>query len=81
DRNIGAYSALYAILIIPTIIIAQSFGLSISILSMSAIVLITLYYTYKGVQLQLRHNRESARALMFSSFFYLPIGLIFFLIG
>lgn len=81
DRNIGAYSALYAILIIPTIIIAQSFGLSISILSMSAIVLITLYYTYKGVQLQLRHNRESARALMFSSFFYLPIVLIFFLIG
>lgn len=81
DRNLGAYSALYALLIVPTLFIAPAYGFELSLFSFIAIALATLYYSYKGLVLQFRPDRASARALMFSSFFYLPIVLIFFLIG
>lgn len=81
DRNLGAYSALYAFLIIPTVMVAYIMGETLSIISLTAIIAITLYYTYRGLQLQFNPSRETARRLMFSSFFYLPLVLIFYLIG
>ncbi len=81
DRNLGAYSALYAALILPIVLIAHFYGASLSALSMSGIIAVTLYYIYKSMVLQWRPSNVSARSLMFSSFFYLPLVLIFYLIG
>ena len=81
DKNLGAYSALYAALIIPVVLLANYFGAELSAISVAGIILLTLYYTFNGLQLQWSPSRESARRLMFSSFFYLPLVLIFYLIG
>ena len=81
DDNLGAYSALYAILIIPVVFIAGYFGEALNSVSLAGIVLLTLYYTYMGLKLQWNPSRKSARQLMFSSFFYLPLVLIFYLMG
>lgn len=81
DKNLGAYSALYAGLIIPVVIVSYYMGNSVGTFSMAGIILLTIYYTFNGFQLQWNPSRVSARRLMFSSFFYLPLILIFYLLG
>ena len=81
DKNLGAYSALYSLLIIPTVILAYMAGLDTAVWALGGIILCTLVYTWMGIKLQLEKNRESALKLMFSSFFYLPFVLILYLIG
>ncbi len=82
DKNLGAYSALYAVMIVPVVILSYYFeGAQMSIISLAAILLMTLYYTFKSLQLQWNPSRATARGLMFCSFFYLPVVLIFYLIG
>lgn len=81
DKNLGAYSALYSLLIIPSVIIAYMAGLDTALWALGGVIILTLIYTWMGVKLQLEKNRVSARRLMFSSFFYLPFVLILYLIG
>ncbi len=81
DKNLGAYSALYSLLIIPTVIIAYMVGLDTATWALAGIIFLTLIYTWMGVKLQLKKDRESALKLMFSSFFYLPFVLLLYLIG
>ena len=81
DDYLGAYSALYALMIIPVVVFAGYFGEALNLISLAGIVLLTLYYAYRGLMLQWNPTRKTARQLMFSSFFYLPLVLIFYLIG
>ncbi len=81
DRNLGLYSALYSLLIIPTIFWAYYSGLETSFVTISLLVIVTLIYAFLGLYLQFKPSKKSALALMFSSFFYLPIVLILYLVG
>ena len=81
DRNLGFYSALYSILIIPVVLWAQYSGYPVHGVALSGIILMTLIYTILGLRLQTKPSRQSALSLMFFSFFYLPIVLIIYLIG
>jgi len=81
DRNIGMYSALYSLLIFPVVGWAYYSGLDTHWFSLSLIIGCTLIYTAMAVRLQIKPSRRTALGLMFSSFFYLPLVLIFYLIG
>jgi len=81
DKNLGFYSAVYSALIIPTVLWAQWNGIELNYLVLSLVILVTLIYTYLGIRLQLKPVRANALKLMFSSFFYLPIVLVLYLIG
>ena len=81
DSNLGYYSALYAVMIIPVVIYYQFFSEGIGWISLAAIIALTIHYAYFALKLQWSPSKSSARALMFSSFFYLPLVLIFYLIG
>ncbi len=81
DRNLGFYSAIYSLLIIPTVLGAYYFGLQMSFAVMTLVIALTLIYTAFGFLLQYKKDRRSALLLMFSSFFYLPLVLIVYLIG
>jgi len=81
DKNLGAYSAMYALLIVPTVIWAQYSGVETQILAFGGIIIATLAYAAMAIRMQLKPSRSTALGLMFSSFFYLPIVLALYLIG
>lgn len=81
DKNLGAYAALYSLLIIPTVIWSYYMGVSTGLVAMSLVIIATLIYTWLGIRLQVKPSRKTALALMFSSFAYLPIVLLLYLIG
>ncbi|MBT8234179.1 MAG: protoheme IX farnesyltransferase [Saprospiraceae bacterium] len=81
DKNLGAYAALYSLLIIPTMIWSYMAGLDIHIIALGLLIITTLLYAWLGMKLQFKPNRKNALKLMFGSFFYLPIVLILYLIG
>lgn len=81
DRNLGAYSAVYSLLIIPTVVIAYYAGLETSMIALGGVILLTLIYTWYAIKMQIDKDRTSALKLMFSSFFYLPLVLILYIIG
>jgi protoheme IX farnesyltransferase len=82
DKNLGFYSALYSLLIIPTVLWAYYTGsITLNPIGLILIIAITLIYTFLGLRLQYNPGRKSALQLMLSSFFYLPLVLFIFLIG
>lgn len=81
DRNLGFYSALYSLLIIPTCLWAQWNGVELSSIALGLVIVLTIVYTYLGLKLQFKPNRDNALRLMFSSFIYLPLVLALYLIG
>lgn len=81
DKNLGAYSAMYALLIVPTVIWAQYSGVETQVFAFAGIIIATLAYAAMAVRMQLIPSRKTALGLMFSSFFYLPIVLALYLIG
>ncbi len=81
DRNLGLYSAIYALLILPTIIIGHLSGFTIAMWALIAVCVVTIIYAIMAVRLQVSPSRSTALGLMFSSFFYLPIVLLLYLIG
>jgi len=81
DKNLGAYSALYSLLILPTVAWAYYKGVDTNMLVLALLAIVTIIYTALGINLQIRPSRSAALKLMFGSFFYLPIVLILYLIG
>ena len=81
DRNLGTYSAIYALLIIPTVVWAYISGVETHIGALALVVLSTLIYAAMAVRMQMKPSRKTALGLMFSSFFYLPIVLALYLMG
>ena len=81
DSNLGFYSAVYSVLTIPTVLWAYISGLETHIIALSGILLCAVFYTVMSLRLQFRPSRKTALGLMFSSFIYLPVVLILYLIG
>lgn len=82
DNNLGLYASIYSLLIIPVVLWAKVSGaLDINIIGLSTVLAATLIYTYLGLRLQFNPGRKSALQLMLSSFVYLPLVLIIFLIA
>ena len=81
DRNLGTYSTIYALLIVPTVLWAQWSGVETNIIALGLIIVSTLIYAGMAIRMQIKPSRKTALGLMFSSFFYLPIVLALYLIG
>lgn len=81
DRNLGFYSAIYSLLILPTIAYGYYTGIELAGWAMAGLVAVTIFYTAMAIRMQLGPSRKTALGLMFSSFFYLPIVLFLYLLG
>ena len=79
SRSIGLTSALYTLLIIP-VIMMLFYQWEISLIAMILSVGLTLIYALFGLNFHKKFDRPSALKLMFSSFFYLPLVLITYLV-
>ncbi len=80
DRNIGFHSTIYALALIPCCAVYSYISDSTIWISSSAIVLSLIYMIY-SFRFYRQHNRESARSLMFFSFFYMPAIFTIYLIA
>ena len=79
DRSLGINSLLYSLLIVPLVVLLLVGG--IAGLIPTAIVLgATVVYAFYSFRFHKEFDRNSARQLMFCSFFYMPIVLIAYLI-
>ena len=80
DDNIGMYSGIYALLLIPVCYLGFVNDARISMTMFILSIALSLAYLVFCILLQKRKNRKSALGLMFSSFFYLPLILLVYLI-
>ena len=79
NKNIGLHSGIYALAIIGLLLPAY-FNEIIGLFGLVSVGLLTVWYAYKGFLLYKDVTKTIARRLMFASFLYLPLGLIFMLI-
>ncbi|MEO6131710.1 MAG: heme o synthase [Saprospiraceae bacterium] len=75
DSRLGSQSLIYALLLLPVIGVGFSLSL-ISVWGAAGITLLSMYFIWKAFTFYKRFDRESGRALMFSSFIYLPAALM-----
>jgi heme o synthase len=80
DRSVGFYSLTYAILILPVLGYLYSIG-SLNIPLFILGLVITLCFIAFCYNFYKKLDRASGLALMFSSFFYMPLILIIFLLS
>lgn len=80
DRNLGFYSGIYATLMIPVFITMYSFDSRISISALIISIVLSIIYVFYCIQFQRKGDRKAARNLMFSSFFYLPLFLLTYIL-
>ena len=80
DRNLGLHSFFYTLIILPLLGISLYLGI-IGIIPIVLVAICTLIYAGFALKFHKTFNAKSARSLMFSSFFYLPIVLIILIIG
>jgi heme o synthase len=80
DANTGLQATIYALFLLPVSWLSFGFGythwIAAVLLSLAA-----LAYAFMGWRLHKACTRETARALMFSSFFYLPFVLLVLYFG
>lgn len=79
DHRIGFQSVLYVIFLFPVGVLPYFLGIS-GWISLVVVSLMTLVYLFFAVRFKIRFNKQSALALMFSSFLYIPVSLIAFLL-
>lgn len=79
SRSIGLTSSIYTLLIVP-VIMMLFYQWEISLIAMILSVGLTLIYAMFGINFHKKFDRPSALKLMFSSFFYLPLILITYLV-
>ncbi len=80
DNNIGLYSGIYALLLIPVCYLGYLNDARINIAMFIGSMVLSIAYLVFCILLQKRKDRKSALALMFSSFFYLPLILLVYMI-
>lgn len=80
DRMLGKNATLYTILILP-ILVFLGYKEIVSILPLTLCILITFAYIFFGYKFHKEFDRTSARKLMFASFFYMPLILLFILLN
>jgi len=80
NRKLGLHSFLYALILIP-ISVAPFFIGDMTLVPSILIGICGILYAATSMYFYMKHDRKSALMLMFSSFFYLPLVLSFYLIG
>jgi len=75
DRRLGRQALIYTCMIIPVILIGYGNQL-ISLPGTIGMALISGYFIYRAWRFYAEFDKASARALMFSSFIFLPIALM-----
>lgn len=80
DSSIGMHAFGWALLLVPFSFVPFQLG-QIGIYSCIGLIVLALIYAKKGFDLYRNANTESAKALMFFSFAYLPLALILFIVG
>lgn len=80
DRNLGWQCFIFSLFLIPCCLAPAVLG-EIAIWSSAVAIIFSLIYTWYSWKLHVRFDRESARNLMFCSFFYLPLILLTFYLG
>jgi heme o synthase len=79
DKWTGVLSLFFCLALIALGLFAWNSGI-LSIFGFVAFSLINLYFAYSAYQHIMKGNDQSARSMMFASFFHLPLALIFILI-
>lgn len=80
DRNVGLYSGVYAFLTIPVIVlpyILSEVGMLPTLIGLAS----SVVYTILSINMFKKHDKKSALILMFSSFFYLPVVLLAYMMS
>jgi len=77
DRSLGLSAVFYGIFIIPVIAVLY-FSLNMSLFSTLFVLVLTLGYILLSYIFHKRFDKPSALKLMFYSFFYLPLVLVFY---
>ncbi len=80
DRRLGTQALVYTGLLIPLILVGWGSGL-LNIWGLTGMLLISGYFIFRAWRFSTVFDRASARALMFSSFIFLPAVLMLLLIG
>lgn len=80
DNRLGFYSAIYALLMIPVFSLMYLMDNRVGMIAFILSIAISLVYLFYCVKFQMNQNRKEARGLMFSSFLFLPIFLMIYLI-
>ncbi len=75
DRRLGLQAFIYSCLLIPVLMIGFWAGL-ISAGGLIGMILISFYFIWRAWTFYNRFDKVSARALMFSSFIFLPVALM-----
>lgn len=75
DESVGWNAFMYAVFMIPVGLTPFALG-NTGIVSAFIVTILGIVYSFCAFQLYKECNREAARKLMFSSFFYLPIAQI-----
>jgi len=79
NKNLGYHSFVYSLVLIAVSAIPFAMG-SMTLIPFLLVMLIGILYAAACLQFQWNSTRKTALTLMFSSFFYLPLVLSFFLI-
>lgn len=80
DRMLGKNAMLYTLLILP-ILVFLGYRDIVSMLPLTLCFIITLVFVFFGYKFHKEFDRTSARKLMFASFFYMPLILLFILLN
>ena len=75
DRRLGSQAFVYACLLFPVITIGYMMNL-ISLTGALGLAVVSLYFVYRAWTFYNAFDKPSARALMFSSFIFLPLALM-----
>ena len=80
DRRLGRQALIYTCMMIPVIVLGFTSHL-LSVTGLAGMILLTGYFLYKAWRFYKVFDRATAKALMFSSFIYLPIALMLLWLG
>jgi protoheme IX farnesyltransferase len=75
DTRLGSQALVYTCLLVPVIFIGYMMGL-ISVVGAIGLVLVSAFFIWRAWTFYKRFDKVSARALMFSSFIFLPLALM-----
>lgn len=75
DQRIGLQSVLYVLFLFPVGVLPFYLGIT-GWISLIVVSVMTLVYLLFAIRFKLNFNRHSAMALMFISFFYIPVSFI-----
>jgi heme o synthase len=75
DRRLGLQALIYTSLLLPLILTGYLTGL-LSIFGVAGIGILSFYFIWRAFNFFKNFERDSARALMFSSFIFLPLALM-----